>query len=228
MYPKHREDGTLIFPGYDDFRPNLTPREIFEQGAMDGTYWRSLKSLLTGKNLEDWHKKYPFLHDLSDDIMTRPIDRVDPKLNRYKVHASLKYEEWVKYGWIKLPDEYGWIQWYCEFYNGRRIKDIDEYQIKRWMGVASAKSGRFRKNLIRQIYDIGKKYDDITVSPVIRQGLHHWAYVLTEQDYKQGVKELLEKRKNEEKKSKKTSKKPNKKSSKKQKTSSKKKKSQKR
>ncbi len=207
MYPKRRPDGTLIFPDHLEFTPDLSPREIFEQGAMSGTYWRPLKSLVTGKNLKDWHKKYPFLKDLPNDIMIRPIDQADPKLNRYKVHASLKYEEWVKYGWIKLPDEYGWIQWYCEFYNGRRIPDVDSYQIKRWMGVASAKSGRFRKNLIRQIYDAKKSWDDISVSPVIRQGLHHWGYVLTEQDYKQGVKELLEKRKTSKKKSKKSSKK---------------------
>jgi hypothetical protein len=213
MYPKREKDGTLIFPDYPDFRPNLTPREMFQGGAMDGTYWRPLKSLLTGKELKNWHKKYSFLKDLPDDIMSRTLDKKDPKINKYGVHASLPYEEWVKNHWIKLPDEFGWINYYCEFYAGRRIKEIDEYQIKRWKGIADAKSGRFRKNLIRQIYDSGKKFDDITVSPRIRQTLYHWGYELTENDYKEGVKELLEKRKKESKKN--IIKKPSKKSSKK-------------
>ena len=28
-----------------------------------------------------------------------------------------------------------------------------------------------------------KEYDDYSVSPVIRQGLQHWAYTLTKSDY---------------------------------------------
>lgn len=200
MYPKKNKEGYLVFPDYLDFKPNLTPREIFQEGAMDGTYWRNIKSLITGKELKNWHKKYPFLKDLPDDIMTRSIEKRDPKINKYRVHASLSYEEWIKYRWIKLPDEFGWINWFCSFYSGRRIKELDEYQIKRWIGVAGVKSGRFRKNLIRQIYESKKKFDDVSVAPVIKQGLHHWAFKLTEKDYNEGVKDLLKKRKDAKKK----------------------------
>ena len=31
-----RSDGTLIFKDYPDFRPNLTPREMFQKGSFGG------------------------------------------------------------------------------------------------------------------------------------------------------------------------------------------------
>ena len=31
--------------------------------------------------------------------------------------------------------------------------------------------------------DKKKAYDDISVSPVIRQGLQHWGYILNEKDF---------------------------------------------
>jgi len=54
-----RSDGTLIFKDYPDFRPNLTPREIFKLGSFGGTYWRPIYSSVVNKNLKNVHKKYP-------------------------------------------------------------------------------------------------------------------------------------------------------------------------
>jgi hypothetical protein len=221
MHINRRADGTLIFPDHLEFTPNLSPREVILGGAWCHGYFRRVYSTVAKRYLEeDDYKKYSFLKDLPKELMTVDINKKhDHKVNKYGVHASLPLLYWEKSNWIRGDDFRGNFQWYCEFYSGRRIPEIDSYQIKRWQGVASAKSGRFRKNLIRQIYDAKKSWDDISVSPVIRQGLMHWYYSLTEQDYKQGVAELLEKRKNE-KKSKKTSKK---KTSKKSKKTSKKK-----
>ena len=56
---KKRSDGTLIFKDYPDFRPNLTPREIFKLGSFGGTYWRPIYSSVVNKNLKNVHKKYP-------------------------------------------------------------------------------------------------------------------------------------------------------------------------
>lgn len=197
MYPKKNKDGKLVFPEYPDFLPTLTPREVILGGAFCNGYFRRVYSTVAKRYLNpDDYKKYPFLKDLPEELMIIDIDKKhDHKVNKYNVHASLQLIQWEKSGWIKGDDFRGNFQWYCSFYAGRRNKEIDEYQIKRWKGIASAKSGRFRKNLIRQIYDANKNYDDISVSPILRQTLFHWYYELTEKDYKSGVKELIEKRK---------------------------------
>ena len=65
---------------------------------------------------------------------------------------------------------------------GRRNKDEDERQIKRWKGVAS-ENGRFRKRLIGLIIKKDTTWDDDTISPKIRQTLQHWGYQLTKKDF---------------------------------------------
>ena len=56
---------------------------------------------------------------------------------------------WRKKKWIKDQDPYGWVQWYCRFYKGRRTPD-DERQIQRWKNLAGPK-GRFMRFLVTQI-----------------------------------------------------------------------------
>ena len=63
----------------------------------------------------------------------------------------------------------------------RRISD-DERQIDRWLKLAGP-NGRFRRRLMNEIIKKGKKYDDPSVSPVIRQVLLHWGYELTKEDF---------------------------------------------
>ena len=83
--------------------------------------------------------------------------------------------------WITKQDPYGWVQWYCHFYNGRRTKD-DERQIKRWKGVAGER-GRFRNWLIHLIRKKKATWDDESISPKIRQTLQHWGYKLTKRHF---------------------------------------------
>lgn len=76
-------------------------------------------------------------------------------------------------GWINEDiDPYGWIQWYCHFWQGRRTID-DDRQIKRWKNI-SGENGRFRKQLQNKINSIGK--NDLTVYKGMRQTLLHWAF----------------------------------------------------
>lgn len=191
--PPRRADHTIIFPDTDDFRPNLTPREIFQLGSFGGTYWRPIKSTVVNKNLKDIHKKYPtsWWSGIPEDHMTRDFDtNYDESINKYGVKAGTTLEFWEEKGWITEYNPYGWVHWYCDFYNGRRCID-DNRQIKRWRAFASDK-GRFRNSLIRLIQKKDKAWDDFSVSPVIRQGLQHWGYVLTKKDFDARVKKTQE------------------------------------
>ena len=89
--------------------------------------------------------------------------------------------EWEQKDWIVEQDPYGWVQWYCRFYAGRRSPD-DKRQIKRWLNYTGP-NGRFKKQLINKLKAAKAKYDDPTISPVIRQGLLQWAYTLVSSDF---------------------------------------------
>jgi hypothetical protein len=84
---------------------------------------------------------------------------------------------WESSGWIVSTDPYGWFQWYCRFYRGRRCDD-DARQISRWLKSAGPK-GRFRSQLCNKIHAAGTSFDDTSISPVIRQTLWHWGLVIT-------------------------------------------------
>ena len=67
------------------------------------------------------------------------------------------------------------------FYQGRRTSD-DERQIGRWAKCAGV-TGRWRNNLISKIAKAGCGWDNLAISPVVRQTLHHWGYTLTQEDF---------------------------------------------
>ena len=173
----------LIFDDYPEFTPNLTPKQIFELGSFGGTYWRPIKSKFFKKKLKNKHKKYIWLNNIDNDTLTRSFDEYDKKINKYGVKVGTTLEFWEEKGWINKKDPYGWVQWYCEFYSGRRSKD-DERQISRWSKLTGS-NGRFRKWLVTQILKKGTKddWDNHDISPAIRQTLQHWGYKLTKKDF---------------------------------------------
>ena len=188
----HRDKkGIIHFDDYPEFKPNLTPREIFEKGSFGGTYWRPIYSSVVNKDLKNQHRSKKWNVDeifkgLDDNILTK--SKCDIKINKYKVRVGQSLEEWERERkggpWIREDDPYGWVQWYCRFYNGRRLNNgEDERQISRWAGIASER-GRFRRWLVTLILKNNSAWNDFTVSPSIRQTLQHWAYELTENDYK--------------------------------------------
>ena len=158
----------IRFDDYPEFRPTLTPRQIFAAGAFGGTYWRPIDSGVTGRHYEGEHLKYNW--DLPERMLSSPV--CDPSVNKYGVTSGQSLAEWERKGWIKAQDPYGWVQWYCEFYLGRRTED-DERQIDRWKGVAGP-NGRFKKRLLNMIKKANTHRDDYTISPVIRQLLLQW------------------------------------------------------
>jgi hypothetical protein len=183
---KHKK----MFADYPDFIPNLSPQEMFELGSFGGTYWRPIYSGVLKKKLKPplynypkkWWKNIPKENLVSEEY--------DKNKNKYKVKVGTSLEFWESKKWINASHPYGWVQWYCDFYMGKRSDD-DERQIKRWLGLAGPR-GRFMRFLVTQILKKKTDYNDATVSPKIRQVLQHWGYKLTKKDFDNEV----ERRKN--------------------------------
>ena len=180
--------GKYFFKDYPDFRPNLSPRDMFKLGSFGGTYWRPIKSGILGKELKNVHKKYPksWWKGIPEKHLSSPFNQYDKSINKYGVKVGTTLSFWEGKGWIKKDNPYGWVHWYCDFFLGKRTAD-DERQIKRWMGLASER-GRFRKWLVTQILKNNGKWNDEDISPKIRQTLQHWAYKLTKADFDKEVK----------------------------------------
>lgn len=181
--PKRDSNGEFIFQDFPEFKPNLSPSEMFHLGSFGGTYWRPIKSNITSKSYKNIHKDYPktWWKGLKPEQLTSKWKDYNKKINKYNVKVGQTLEVWEEKEWISKYHPYGWVHWYCDFFIGKRCND-DERQIGRWMGVAS-KIGRFRKWLVTLILKKNSTWNDFKISPKIRQTLQHWAYQLTKEDF---------------------------------------------
>ena len=174
----------LSFSDWPDFRPNITPREIFLEGSFGGSYWRSIFSSVVSEDLSDQHLEFGEWWDgIEESLLTS--QEYDKNRNRYKVKCGTTLDMWEEKGWIVEQDPYGWVQWYCRFYRGRRSED-DSRQVRRWKAFAGPR-GRFRNHLINRIIAKGGDYDEEDISPVVRQSLQHWGYRLTREDFEEAA-----------------------------------------
>mgnify|MGYP005745425943 CR=1 FL=1 len=166
------------------FRPNLTPKQIFQMGSFGGTYWRPIYSKVTGKKYEKMHHKYSWSNLIPESKLSEP--NYDIQKNKYKVKVGTSLRFWEDKGWITEHHPYGWMQWYCDYHMGERGPD-DERQMKRWQRIAGP-DGRFMRFLVTQIKKKGGAWNDESISPKIRQVLQHWGYKLTKKDYDNELK----------------------------------------
>jgi len=132
------------------FKPELTPKEMLALGVFGGVY------------LRDCRNEFPNNWFLDAKLSS---GRKNPKLNFFKVDASLPLRTWREKKWINEDDPRGWFQWYCRYYLGRRHRD-DDRQIKRFLAMKRHVI-QIRKNCI-----VG----DFSCRPRARQALLHWAY----------------------------------------------------
>lgn len=158
-------------PGKDleeGFNPYLRPEDILALGAFGGKY------------LNDCLLEFPaewFLNAIA--LNTLKPDKEDIKVNHFKIDSRLGRSCWIEKGWIpgstssgilsdhsKNPDERGWFQWYCRYWMGRRIPELDSKQIQRW------------KNFVRHYGAVKNacKPGDLSCRPRQRQALLHWAW----------------------------------------------------
>ncbi|PIK52073.1 hypothetical protein BSL78_11025 [Apostichopus japonicus] len=187
--PKRNAKGELVFPDAPEMSPNLTPREVLQAGSFGGTYFRPIKSGVTGEKYSGVWKELPkdWLEGLSIPKQVAS-STYHADVNTYGVKCGGSLEMWESSGWINKQDPYGWFQWYCRFYLGRRTED-DERQISRWKKCAGVK-GRWRNNLIGKCVRSGCSFDNNAISPVVRQTLQHWGYRLSKADFEKGAKRV--------------------------------------
>ena len=182
--PRKNRYGELVFDDFAVFRPNLTPKEVIQAGSFGGTYYRPILSGITGKYYKDEWKEFPedWFEKLDiEQYVTSIIIR--SSINKYKIKMGGNLDIWESSGWITNIDPYGWFQWYCRFYLGRRTSD-DNRQVNRWLN-ACGPNGRFRITLIKSIFREKTNYDNYKIKPIIRQSLLHWGYELTKKNYVQ-------------------------------------------
>ncbi|HBF99539.1 MAG TPA: hypothetical protein DDW95_13390 [Alphaproteobacteria bacterium] len=134
----------------DGFAPHFSPRQMLALGVFEGKYCNDCREEFP----EDWFA--------AAKLSKTP----DPDLNYFGVKSRKPLSYWREKGWIYGPDPRGWFQWYCRYYLGRRLAEIDEIQIKRWRSFARH-AGQIRANC---------EPGDIFCRPRQRQALLQWAY----------------------------------------------------
>lgn len=134
----------------EGFTPRFTPKEMLALGVFEGKYCNDCR----GEFPEDWFTK------------ARIGEEADAKLNHFGVKSRKPLSHWRKKGWILWPDPRGWFQWYCRYYLGRRLPEIDAIQVKRWRSFARH-AGQIRAHC---------RPGDLSCRPRQRQALLQWSH----------------------------------------------------
>jgi hypothetical protein len=157
------------------FEPELTPGEMLMLGVFEGKY------------LNDCVEEFPaewFVSALWRGRLSP--EGPDPvRCNLFGVRSRQPLQVWRENGWAPSirppqkdhfneilknvdtnPDERGWFQWYCRYWMGRRIPELDRIQIARW------RSFRRHAGSVRA----GCRSGDISCYRRERQALLQWAY----------------------------------------------------
>ncbi len=134
----------------EGFTPAFSPKEMLELGVFEGKYLNDCRDEFPAS----WYKK------------AKLAEVADPALNYFGIKSRQPLSVWREKGWIYGPDPRGWFQWYCRYYMGRRLADVDAQQIKRWRAFARH-AGQIKANC---------EPGDIFCRPRQRQGLLQWAH----------------------------------------------------
>ena len=137
------------------FTPQVSPAQMLAWGVFEGHYLNDCQEEFSAEWFARARQKLSPL-------------RPDETKNCFGVKSRLPRGEWLKHGWILPfdPDPRGWFQWYCRYWLGRRLADVDDRQIRRWAAFT-----RHRAQVIKNC-----RPGDLTCRKRQRQALLQWAY----------------------------------------------------
>ena len=100
----------------NEFKPNKSPKEVFQEGSFGGTYFRPIYSSVTKRNYTSNQviKEYPksWFKDIDiQKMVTSP--EYDKDINKYKVKCGSSLEMWEENGWIGGWKRSGQCYRYC-------------------------------------------------------------------------------------------------------------------
>ena len=141
-------------PKWDpEFAPSYTPMEMLDQGVFEGLYTAAIEGI---------PKKYKE----HKNVLKRGSEP-DESINRYGVKSRLDLPEWEKRGWTTENSPLGWFEWYIKYFEGRRLEDEDDWQIKRWKQFVARHAGQLHANC---------QPNDESCHTKQRQALLQWAW----------------------------------------------------
>jgi hypothetical protein len=133
-----------------DFKPYYSPQKMLEMGVFEGRYLNDCVDEIP----PDWF------------LTAKTSDEPDIALNYFGIKSRQTLGVWRSKGWIMGPDPRGWFQWYCRYYLGRRMPELDRAQIGRWKAFARH-AGQIRANCYP---------GDVFCRPRQRQALLQWSH----------------------------------------------------
>jgi hypothetical protein len=149
-----------------DFKPALTPAEMLAFGIFEGKY------------INDSYEEFPAEWFLHATMLGKLSSEPNASINFFAIKSRQPLSIWKRNGWAPAkngkgllggpenPDERGWFQWYCRYWLGRRIPEIDNIQIGRWKSFARH-AGQIMANC---------HPNDLKCRPKQRQSLIQWSY----------------------------------------------------
>jgi len=141
---------------YPDFNPAYSPGQMLKMGAFEGKYCNDQIFEFP----KEWYK----------NINKFSPEKADPKVNYFGVKSRQSLNVWRNKKWIPCTDgdmdTRGWFEWYCRYWLGRRMPEVDEIQIKRWRA--------FNRHYAQ--YTKNTKNKGIMKHPKRRQALLQWSY----------------------------------------------------
>lgn len=110
--------------------PNLSPKEMLQKGVFEGRYLNNQQHEFP----QSWFK-YAKLSSIPN-----------PELNYFGIRSRQPLRVWKEKNWLLYPDPRGWFQWYCRYYVGRRLPEIDKIQIRRWASFVARHEAQVRRH----------------------------------------------------------------------------------